>query len=142
MHVYQSYMPKMDTLYLCLQRLILQVITYIKRKFNTPSVIWYHASPAQPVIAIFIPQALKTAIGDQGFSVLDTLQTQGMDRASQNTNGQTGKRGEKEVKREKPPQHLTPCPMPCALLCSALMQYNTRWPKLMRGLWWDLSALT
>lgn len=75
--------------------------------------------------------------------MLRTLQTQGADRASQNTHGQTGKRGEKGVKRRKPPQHLTPCPMPRALLCSALMlAYYTRWPKEIRGLWWDLSALT
>lgn len=143
MHVYQSYITKVDTLHLHLQCLMLQLLIYIKRKSDIPSVIWYHVAPAQPIIAIFIPQALKNAVGDRGFSMLRTLQTQGVDRASPNTNGQTGIRGEKEVKRGKPPQHLTTCPMPCALLCSALMlAYYTRWPKVMRGLWWDLCALT
>lgn len=45
-------------------------------------------APALPIMTIYISQTFKAAVRDQGFSVPATLQTQGIDRAPQNTDGE------------------------------------------------------
>lgn len=94
MHVYQSYILKKDAVCLHLQGLVPHMITCVKGKcIQNLSANQYHVAPALPIITVYIPQTFKTAVRDHGFSVPATLQTQGMDRASQNTCGQMVKGG-------------------------------------------------
>lgn len=94
LHVYQSYILKKDAVCLHLQCLVPHMITGVKGKsIQYPSANQYHVAPALPIITVYIPQTFKTAVRDHSFSVPATLQTQGMDRASQNADGQMVKGG-------------------------------------------------